>query len=377
MNFCYSVCLLLGAFEAGVLDPSIDEIELVDDFSNHLVRTDPIVRRVIDAWATFWKDEVRTFVAETFKLAKTEDSSRTRTLSTSRQFERLYDAMNVREWAVHSLVFRLAVFEATKGALPKRMMDSMPNSERKFALGFCKIVELFAALNWRTDLTTTLENGPGYMPLEVLHDGDHKAAAGRAQPSPAEQKRQTTVVEMHKLSLVGTESLGAMVSFWRRVGRWQSVRTHAGTTIHNLTHGTLWQKTQELSRVCLYFWLPASRWESTVWAIAAAAGGFVAVNHRNGQPWELTIDRSRQWLRKATQRLGYAGGIWKSRLGEMGGGVWNDEKLLVSMKDSWRRFVKSLSTRTEMASPRDTNADACVQDMGIAEHQLKQMIDRN
>jgi len=251
------------------LDPSIERIQLLDEYSNYLVRTDPIIRKTIKEWSIFWKEAVKPFVEKTLELQN--DAEKKILPFDDPQHERLYDAMNEHEWAVHSSVFQWTVFDKTTAhtSLPKRLLEDLPKPERKFCIGFCKIVDLFAALNWRTDLTTTLENGPGFMPLEVLTDKVHPPPSTSC--SKIEGYRRKTVMEMHNLCDTSDEALQTMASVWKRVGRWEAVRRDVGSMIHGLSHGNIFVKTKELCRFAIYLCLPANTWEALLWVGVAAA----------------------------------------------------------------------------------------------------------
>jgi len=67
---------------------------------------------------------------------------------------------------------------------------AMPAEERRFARGWVRMVDLFSAAGWRTDLQRRAETGAGDLPSRVLADGapaltnQRRARCGRCSRSP-------------------------------------------------------------------------------------------------------------------------------------------------------------------------------------------------
>lgn len=144
---------------------------------------------------------------------------------------------------------------------------------------------MLAAVNVRTDLITTSENGVGYLPLRMLNKAimDEEINNNNNQQirswSPIEKKRITTVKEMHKLYKLDKNTFGKIVSFWRRLGGWRYPRKNIGPIFYHLTHGSALQKLISIGKILLFSILPASKTEQGVWAalLAAYCGSLVAM----------------------------------------------------------------------------------------------------
>lgn len=75
------------------------------------------------------------------------------------------DAMRLAVWRAHLTSIETAV-RAHRAARRR-----MPRAEQRFARGWVRMVELFGAAGWRTDLEHLAEHGTGALPPRIL-DGD-------------------------------------------------------------------------------------------------------------------------------------------------------------------------------------------------------------
>jgi hypothetical protein len=75
-----------------------------------------------------------------------------------------HDAIRLAVWRAHLESITLAV------RLHRREYETLPAAERRFARGWIRMVDLFAAAALRTDLDKLLETGGGALPSRVLRD---------------------------------------------------------------------------------------------------------------------------------------------------------------------------------------------------------------
>ena len=263
VNFNFCVCILLGAMEAGV----VPHHKLVlDDESQALVKNDIIVKRAIQWWAEFWKGAFTDF---------SHQMVANHTNINDHLYDQLYDTMNTDEWTVHSKVFQYAVFDDAIDCKSKELLPLMPEPEQKFAVGFCRMVDLLAALNVRTDLVTTSENGLGYLPTYVLpkdYDDDIYAGASTVTSAIA-KKRLKTIENLHAFSKMGKPQIQKVVSFFTKLAKWKTIRKNISQLLDDMTHGNVFQKLKGVSKLMLFFVLPSTAIEAAGWLALGSAVG--------------------------------------------------------------------------------------------------------
>src|SRR5262249_20595682 len=74
------------------------------------------------------------------------------------------DAMRIAVWRAHLASITIAVRSH------RREQHALPPAEQRFARGWLRMVDLFAAVALSTDLTMLVERGDGALPSRVLHD---------------------------------------------------------------------------------------------------------------------------------------------------------------------------------------------------------------
>ncbi len=77
-----------------------------------------------------------------------------------------HDRVRVAVWQAHLAAISLAV----KNHIPE--LSAMPAAEQRFARGWVRMVDLFAAAACRTDLDKLVETGGGALPSRMLRDRD-------------------------------------------------------------------------------------------------------------------------------------------------------------------------------------------------------------
>jgi hypothetical protein len=149
-----------------------------------------------------------------------------------------HDEVRVRVWAAHLASIRLAVRHHEVPFL------AMPLEERRFARGWIRMVDLFAAAAVRTDLDKLVETGGGALPSRVLRERDPLDDLHRYEVS--------TVRRVGELADRGSWRWAIETRIWRHIMRTRAARAQAET----LLAGMLGKS--------------AHRWPATVRALAYA-----------------------------------------------------------------------------------------------------------
>ena len=124
MNLNFSVAVYRGAAQAGL----VPDITLSSVKNGLDVDSDPGFIECVDIWRKFWSSPYEDFCT---KLSS-GDSNKDQAIDT------LYDEI----WAAHALVIDVSLPYA------KRFKGFMSTSERKFGLGWCRMVELLSNMSW-------------------------------------------------------------------------------------------------------------------------------------------------------------------------------------------------------------------------------------
>ncbi len=124
-----------------------------------------------------------------------------------------HDTVRVLVWAAHLASITLAV------ASHDIAFRALPAPERRFARGWVRMVDLFAAAAVRTDLDKLIETGGGALPPRMLTDGDSRADFHRYEAS--------TVRRVGELSDRPSWRWGMEVRVWRRIMRTSVARADA------------------------------------------------------------------------------------------------------------------------------------------------------
>ncbi len=124
-----------------------------------------------------------------------------------------HDAARVAIWRAHLASITLAV------ALHEHEYRAMPEAEQRFARGWVRMVDLFAAAAVRTDLEKLIETGGGALPLRVLRAGDPHGDLPRYERS--------TVRRVGELADRPAWRWAAAMRIWRRMMRTRTARLDA------------------------------------------------------------------------------------------------------------------------------------------------------
>ncbi|HEY5922092.1 MAG TPA: Leg1-related protein [Kofleriaceae bacterium] len=131
-----------------------------------------------------------------------------RTLASSRD----HDAVRVAIWRAHLASITLAVRRHG------RELQQLPPDEQRFARGWVRMVDLFAAAGLRTDLDKLVETGGGALPSRVL---DH----GPLDDLPRHER--STVRRVGALADRSPRRWAVDIAVWRRIMRTRNARLDA------------------------------------------------------------------------------------------------------------------------------------------------------
>jgi hypothetical protein len=134
------------------------------------------------------------------------------------------DPLRVAIWRAHLTSIEAAVAAV---AVAER---ALPAAERRFARGWLRMVELFGAAGWRTDLAHLTAQGTGALPPQIL-DGD---TAGFTRAERATVRHVTALAERPRWRWRLETAL------WRRMMRTPAARADAGTTLATVLGRGTW-----------------------------------------------------------------------------------------------------------------------------------------
>ena len=268
MNFCFSVAILLGAEKSGLLLLLQDEVGFADNNNNKpqrtvvlemdpatemLVQQDIGVQASIDAWANLFQNGYATYKTNMMDLMRSTSGNTTTIAATSstkkknrrrRQEERFQLQQQV--WEAHTAVIHNCM------ASPRfnKLLEKMPPAEQRFAMGWANMVEILAAGCFPTDLVTLLQDGAGFLPLQVLDDYTWSSLQDNAeQLEGLEKRRYTSIVATHDLVEMPPAKKRNIASFWKRISRNHRISRSLPRTIQKLYHGSPLVKLTQLIKL--------------------------------------------------------------------------------------------------------------------------------
>jgi hypothetical protein len=248
MNFCFSVCIFLGAEQAGLIKNKIK----LDRDSKALIEKDEAIRKCISSWAYFFRGPY-----SSFKKAVSD-----RSISDS-QYELARFELQKEVWKAHTTVIRATVGTDVKSidnVIMNEMLQLLPEPEQKFGLGWCRMVELLAALCFPTDLRTLFEDGGGYLPIEIVSDEKVKQwqlEASKKKLSEVDCCRLRSVENTFKLVDAPERALEVVGKFYRRVVQTPEIARSMPMTVIRTTHGSTLVKFWQVLRLIGLFLKPS------------------------------------------------------------------------------------------------------------------------
>jgi len=260
MNFCFSVCIFVGAQRAGITTMNIE----FDIVSTSLLENDKCVQQCVGAWEHLFNNGYIEF----------KDS--------------IHDNVSDETFRQHSFQFHQAVWEAhtsviecvvgldtqnTINPIMPEMLCLLTEAERNFGLGWCRMVDILAACCFPTDLVTLKQDGAGFLPIQIVSDEGYQTFQKTPSAlSKMEQMRYTSVKSTHELYGAPESALFIAGLFMKRVVQTNSVRRSMPRIVNGLTHGTIGEKVYNLLRVLALFVRPRGPVEWSFWFTLLVVG---------------------------------------------------------------------------------------------------------
>jgi hypothetical protein len=130
MSFCFTVCIFLGAVEAGLV------IHL-DRQSIELAENDPAIKECIKAWADFFRNPYTAYKKRVSGNISDE------------KYELAHFEHQKQVWKTHTSVIYTTIGHDVHNVKSPKVAELamlLPQPERNFGLGWCSMVELLAAV---------------------------------------------------------------------------------------------------------------------------------------------------------------------------------------------------------------------------------------
>ena len=259
MNFCFSVCILLGAERGGVL-VGVKRIQL-DEASQDFVTNDCAIQKCIASWQHLFETAYGVYAEN----VKGVDIS-------SKDFGSARFALQQNVWIAHTSVIQYTIGEDssninTMSPRAAELLQLLPIPERNFGLGWCRMVEIIAACTFPTDLVSLLQDGAGFLPLRVVTEKQIKEWQSSRDLQDPDSRRFNSVEVTHKLLKASAASLHRMAAFWQRVVCSNDISRAMPTTIKQLANGMFHEKLHQMSRIMYLYARPRGMLE---WSILIA-----------------------------------------------------------------------------------------------------------
>ena len=191
MNFCFSVCILLGAEKAGLISQGR---VVLDSKSVEWVNRDESIRLCIDRWSDLFREPYVKYKNAVSNLHQE-----------CPEFAMARFEFQKEVWKAHTAVIYATVGRHMKDIENEQlqeMLQLLPEPERKFGLGWCRMVELLASLSYPTHLRTLMRDGAGYLPVEIVTPDLLKEwQSSLSAMSPYDRRRLESIQAMHKLGM--------------------------------------------------------------------------------------------------------------------------------------------------------------------------------
>ena len=221
MNFQFSVSVYLGYQQVKMRNSS--ELLQLDSFSQQLVDDDQPTKACIVEWARlFAAREKATSLCEFQKLV----------------------------WKAHTAV----IHHCQEGDKYHHLLAKLPKAEQTFAAGWAKMVHILAAACFPTDLVTLIQDGAGYLPLQVLSNHVYKTMTTKDRKTETffEACRRRTVEATFQLVKMPQNQFDYLIRFWKRVGHNENISRQLPRVIVDLYHGSMWTKLRRCVQVLVW-----------------------------------------------------------------------------------------------------------------------------
>ena len=249
MNFMFSICVLQGAADAGLVALPVSFTSDTEAFLRQ-----PAVQACSECWRDFWEQDHAAFVAAARKLQGGNSEL---------ELQALREELQRKVWLTHTQAMECGL------RVSSEELKALPPDEAEFGLGWVKMVDLLASVVWKTDLATLLQGGIGYLPSQRLIPG---AMATMAAEAP---KEHAAVASALQLSAMPDMGLRLACLFWRRVARWRRARQRMPETLNNLVYGKRFLPLS-LARLVALAVAPRSLQDAVGWLLVATVAGVAA-----------------------------------------------------------------------------------------------------
>lgn len=238
MNANFIVAMYRSAANLGM----VNDIKLTKG-SEVDVEKDPAFLKCVDIWTSFLEGPHKDFLERC-------------SLGDSNKVE-AFNAYYAKLWATHTDTIRTSIQYA------ERMEALLPELERKFALGFCRVPEMLEAMSWSyLGLDSLMKIGVGYLPSQFLMNEDTLNMLKETN-----KNEYITTGQCIDYSTAGPLQLKIIFGFFRRLARWEIERQRMPETMKvlNTAETSSAQKMFTLLRVLVKVVSPKSFSESFFW----------------------------------------------------------------------------------------------------------------
>ena len=239
MNFCFSVCILLGAEKAGLVTQRSLKL---DATSYEWVERNECIQRCIDQWAALFGQPYSNYKKSISNI-----------LEADHEFADARFKFQKEVWKAHTnVIFATIGYDVldVKNAPVRRRLELLPEPEQKFGLGWCRMVELLASLSYPTNLKSLLMDGAGYLPICIVTPEKLKEwQAKKNLLSFCDKNRLEAVLVTHKLYQAPQVALQLVASFYRGVVQTPEIADSMPQAIKLMTSGAPIEKFLQMVRI--------------------------------------------------------------------------------------------------------------------------------
>jgi hypothetical protein len=245
MNLGFSVAVYCGAANAGLV-PTIK----FKNTGKMNLDEDEHFQNCVKSWQGFFEGPHTEYIEKKIDLKKNPSS-----------VFPLYRQL----WSYHTTTVRESLLGATS------LEELMPEDDRRFGLGWCRMVEILDAMGWsHLSLESMFNYGASFLPSSRLD-----SAKTLEFLKEHRNKEYLTCVNMFTLYDTTDKEIHRMCNFWKRITHYDSVQATLPTALERLMHGNALAKSTTLGQLLLLSILPQSFAEGAIWSVLIA--GLVAV----------------------------------------------------------------------------------------------------
>mmetsp|Transcript_25489 Transcript_25489/g.33804 ORF Transcript_25489/g.33804 Transcript_25489/m.33804 type:complete len:367 (-) Transcript_25489:99-1199(-) len=212
MNRNFLVALYKAAANLGLVP--LFSIRKSDDDGMMDVERDAAFIQCVDIWTTFLSGPHQEYIESCTSSTALKDEA--------------YDVYYTKLWEAHNNIIATSIQHA------KRMEALLPEIERKFSLGFCRVPELLQAMSWtHLGVDSLMRIGIGHLPSVFLRMDDTLKLLHETNV-----KEYKTTMQCIKYNEAKPEQLRRRFAFFRRLARWRIERERMPETMRMLKSDT-------------------------------------------------------------------------------------------------------------------------------------------